>query len=103
MTEERRTCRRYPLTLDLRYQIKKRKLTVAQGSGTTCDMSARSIAFTGSLPLPLQETTAEVSVDWPIPLDSSPLKLVASGRVIRTDTTRIVVLITRYDFRLRGA
>ena len=99
--DERRACRRYALTLDLRYRITKGKRTLATGSGTTCDMSTRGIAFTGGV-LPFGGTSVELLIDWPITLDSSPLKLAAFGKIIRADDTRIAILLTRHEFRLSG-
>jgi len=43
-------------------------------------------------------------VNWPAHLDNRcALKLVASGRVVRTDSTKAAIAIERYEFRTQGS
>ena len=42
----------------------------------------------------------EISVNWPARLDGTcPLKLVATGRMVRADADKAAVRIERYEFR----
>jgi len=46
----------------------------------------------------------EVAVNWPARLDGTcRLKLVAMGRVVRTEQDRAAIAIEHYEFRTQGA
>ena len=46
----------------------------------------------------------ELAVDWPAKLDQElPLKLVASGRVVRAVDGTAAIVIDRHEFRTQGA
>jgi hypothetical protein len=98
---DRRASRRYGLALNLRYKITKGRRVLATGGGVTCDMSTRGIAFTCEW-VPFGGTAAELSINWPIELDSCPLLLMACGRIVRVDATRVAIVTTRHEFRLAG-
>jgi len=45
-------------------------------------------------------TGVEISIEWPFRLDGRiPLQLVASGKVVRSETTSFALLLTRHQFR----
>ena len=45
-------------------------------------------------------TGLEISIEWPFLLDGRiPLQLVASGKVVRSETTSFALLLTRHQFR----
>jgi hypothetical protein len=45
----------------------------------------------------------EVAVNWPAHLDNRcPLKLVTTGRIVRSDNGRAALSIERYEFRTQG-
>jgi len=45
-------------------------------------------------------TGVEISIEWPFRLDGGiPLQLVASGKVVRSETTSFALLLTRHQFR----
>ena len=98
---DRRAYRRYALALDLEYKITRGKRVLAAGNGRTCDMSKRGIAFTCE-GVPIGGISAELSIDWPITLDTRTLKLVVAGRILRADGARLVLIITRHEFRING-
>ncbi len=89
------------MALSLRYKITKGRRVLATGGGVTCDMSTRGIAFVCES-VPFGGTAAEVSIDWPVALDSCPLKLLAHGRIVRADATHVAIITTRHEFRLTG-
>ena len=103
LSEDRRSKRRYPITLPVQYKIMKNYLVMGSGSGTTVDLSSGGIAFSTPEPVRLG-SFLEVSVSWPVLLNQScPLKLVASGRVIRSDQNCTAIRMDRYEFRTQGA
>ena len=85
LSEDRRSKRRYPITLPVQYKIMKNYLVMGSGSGTTVDLSSGGIAFSTPEPGRLG-SFLEVSVSWACTAQSIlPPEAVASGRVIRSD------------------
>ena len=100
-TLERRSSGRFPLQEELRYRVINSRVDKAYGVGRTLDMSSSGIFFSTQSRLQAGRTV-EVSVNWPARLDGScPLKLVATGRVVRSEALRAAVKIERYEFRTR--
>jgi hypothetical protein len=65
-------------------------------------MSSTGILFTTEQTL-IPGRMVEIAINWPAHLnDNTPLKLVARGRVVRSDVTRAAVEIQRYEFRTQG-
>src|SRR3954454_12630398 len=80
----RRGSRRYPIRQDVRYRVLDSE-AAGPGAGTTTDISSNGVLFTTERSLPMGRVV-EVSVNWPAQLDANcGLKLVASGRVVRSD------------------
>jgi len=64
-------------------------------------MGSGGILFTTEEKLPMGRMV-ELSINWPARLDGTcPLKMVARGRVVRSEDTRAAVRIERYEFRTR--
>ena len=92
---------RYPLREDVTYRLLQNKTPVMVGTGQTLNMGSGGILFTTDDRLPLGRMV-EVSVNWPARLGGTcPLKMVAKGRVIRSEAGRAAVRIERYEFRTR--
>ena len=103
ISQDRRSKRRYPIELPVQYRIMKNCLVMGSGTGTSLDLSSGGIAFTCNTPLKIG-SYLELSISWPVLLNQScPLKLVASGRVVRSDQNRTAISLDRYDFRTTGA
>jgi hypothetical protein len=69
------------------------------GSGQTLNMSGKGVLFTTESPL-MEGQLVELAVSWPALLNGVlPLKLVAQGRVVRTDENRAAIAIQRYVFK----
>jgi hypothetical protein len=46
----------------------------------------------------------ELNVSWPAQLnDNLPLKLVAMGRLVRSDEAQAAIAIEKYEFKTRGS
>jgi len=98
---ERRAAVRFPIEQEVRYKVFNRN-TIEVGSGRTVNMSSSGVLFTTERTLSTGERV-ELSVNWPAHLDNRcALKLVTSGRVVRTDSTKAAIVIERYEFRTQG-
>src|SRR5215469_6004718 len=103
ISQDRRSKRRYPIELPVQYKIMKNYLVMGTGTGNSLDLSSGGIAFTSNTPLKIG-SYLELSVSWPVLLNQScPLKLVASGRVVRSDFRCTAIQVDRYEFRTQGA
>jgi hypothetical protein len=100
--DERRRSNRFPVEQEVRYKMLDPEPSEPAG-GHTVDMSGRGVLFTTEQPLP-RGTRVQLSVAWPVQLGGTcGLKLVAFGRVVRSDAGRTAMLIDKYEFRTRGA
>ena len=103
ISQDRRSKRRYPIELPLHYKIVKNCLTLGVGKGSTIDVSSRGIAFKSDAPLGVG-SYLEVSISWPALLNEScALKLMVSGRVVRSRENVTAMSVDRYEFRTAGA
>jgi hypothetical protein len=98
---ERRMTSRFPFREDVTYRLLQNKAPSVVGTGQTLNICSGGILFTTDEALPVGRMV-EVSVNWPARLDGTcPLKMVARGRVIRSDAGKAAVRIERYEFRTR--
>src|SRR5689334_15422757 len=102
-SDDRRTSNRLPIEREVRYKVLGgRKIIKQTGTGKTLNMSSGGVLFTTETALPEGERV-ELAVSWPAQLnDTLPLKLVAMGRLVRTDETSAAISIERYEFKTRG-
>ena len=100
---ERRASRRYSICLDVQWRIVHRRRVVESGSGRTRDLSSDGILFEAGRQL-ASRRHLELSISWPVLLyDKAPLKLVVSGRVVRSDETCAAIRMTRHDSTPRAS
>lgn len=100
---DRRSTDRFPIENELRYKLMEGKALQLAGCGRTRNMSSGGILFTSDFRL-TAGYRVEVSVDWPARLnDTCSLKLVALGKIVRTDAETAAIQIEKYDFRTRAA
>ncbi|MBZ5591689.1 MAG: PilZ domain-containing protein [Acidobacteriia bacterium] len=96
---DRRNTDRFPLENALRYRLPDGNQA---GTGQTLNMSSGGILFTADSRLPIGQQI-EVSVEWPAQLNARcGLKLVASGKIVRSSSDAAAVRIEKYDFRTRA-
>jgi len=99
---ERRGTSRFPVREEVKYRVLHTKSANTSGAGRTLNIGSGGILFTTEESLPIGRMV-ELSVNWPARLDGTcPLKFVAVGRVVRSDTNRAAVRIERYEFKTRG-
>jgi hypothetical protein len=102
--DDRRSADRFPIEREVRYKVLSRK-TAAEGEsgvGVTVNMSSNGVLFTTDRYL-LPGRRLEVSISWPAQLNSKvALKLVARGRVVRSEEGRAAIEIHQYEFRTQA-
>jgi hypothetical protein len=99
---DRRGADRFPIEREVRYKILNRKSVDEVGSGKTINMSSNGVLFSTEQHL-LPGKRLEISISWPAQLDSKvSLKLVARGRVVRSEEGRAAIEIHQYEFRTQG-
>ena len=97
-SSERRSKMRYPVRLNVRYRTIDRGDRV-DGAGLTVNISSSSLLATCQHEIRIGRQM-EVLIDWPWLLDSTvPLRLVATGRVIRSDASTFALEFEQYQFR----
>src|ERR1700691_2498312 len=102
--DDRRGADRFPIEREVRYKILSRKNSAEGegGSGVTVNMSSNGVLFTTDRFL-LPGRRLEVSISWPAQLNSKvALKLVARGRVVRSEEGRAAIEIHQYEFRTQA-
>lgn len=101
---DRRGTSRFPFREELRYRVlHNKKVSNVGGAGRTLNIGSGGILFTTEEKLPLGRVV-ELSVNWPARLGGTcPLKFVAVGRVVRSESTKAAVRIERYEFKTRGS
>jgi c-di-GMP-binding flagellar brake protein YcgR len=100
---DRRETSRFPVREDVRYRVLHAKGLSASGVGKTLDIGSGGILFTTEDRLPIGRLV-ELAMNWPVRLDGvCPLQFVAVGKVVRSEATKAVVQIERYEFRTRGS
>jgi len=100
---DRRASDRFPLERDVRYRIMNRKTGDEVGAGKTLNMSSNGVLFTTD-GLLIPGRRVELAISWPAQLNSKvPLKLVARGRIVRSEGGMAAVEIQQYEFRTQGS
>ncbi len=99
---DRRGTSRFPLREEVSYRLLASKGAPLCGTGKTLNIGSGGILFTTEERLPMGHMV-ELSVAWPARLGGTcPLKMVARGRIVRSEATKAAVRIERYEFRTRG-
>lgn len=100
---DRRGSNRFEIDRELRFKVTNRKAQGEVGQGRTINMSSTGILFATDQNL-LPGRTVELAVSWPAQLNNKcALKLVARGRVVRSEAGCAAVQIQHYEFRTLGS
>jgi hypothetical protein len=103
LQSERRSHRRFPIHLHIEYRLLGAPRTEPHGLGQTLNISSTGVLIEGENDL-RADCPLELLMDWPFLLDGvCSLRLVARGRVVRTDGRHLAVEIMRYEFRTAGS
>jgi len=88
--------------LELQYKVLNRGRVERHGVGTTVNISSGGVLFEADQHLP-ENSSIELAMNWPFLLDGVvTLKLVMSGRIVRTEANAIAVQAERHEFRTAG-
>jgi hypothetical protein len=99
---DRRSSERFPIERDVKYKVLSKRNEEKAGTGKTINMSSGGVLFTAD-ELLAPGKRLEVSIAWPAQLnDACPLKFVARGRVVRSDSGAAALEIQQYEFRTAG-
>jgi len=102
VTHERRSGIRFPIKSELRWTVLNRKIGPLTGRGETVDFSSSGLSFRSDMQLP-PGCRLELDVDWPVELDGRvPMKLLATGKVVRVQGSLVCVTIEKKEFRTAG-
>lgn len=102
ISRDRRSRRRYPIHLPVHFKVIKNRLVTCAGTGKVINMSSGAIAFRSNETFHVG-TLMQLSISWFVLLDDKiPIKLVAEGRVLRSDGQVAAVEIFRHDFHIEG-
>jgi hypothetical protein len=82
--------------------VLNRKSGPLTGIGATLDFSSSGLSFRSDVPLS-PGCRLELNVEWPVDLDGRvPMKLMATGKVTRTQGLVVCVEIEKTEFRTAG-
>ena len=96
---ERRSDRRFPLTLDLRYSILSMGRPRISGSGRTIDLGSTGLSFTSDRTFAIGQQL-DIAIQWPVLLGGGvQLQLMLFGSVVRTDGNTSAMRIEHHEFR----
>lgn len=99
---ERRLHQRFPIALNADYRILRKGRVGGFGSSRTINIASRGVLLEADDSLSVG-CPIELLINWPLRLEGiCPLKLVLSGRVIRSDTHGVAIEARRYEFRTAG-
>lgn len=101
-SRDRRDTSRFPVKEEVKYQVLQSRAAPLVGSGHTINIGSGGILFTTEEKLAVGRTV-EIAVNWPARLGGTcPLKFVAVGKIIRSDSNKAAVRIDKYEFKTRG-
>jgi hypothetical protein len=99
---DRRDRRRYDIDLSLQYKVLRQYQVCQSGAGKTVNLSSDGIAV--AIDDVLSPGSAiELAIAWPVLLNQTcALKLVVTGKVVRSSGAMTAVRIERHEFRTQG-
>jgi c-di-GMP-binding flagellar brake protein YcgR len=102
--DDRRSYKRLDIKQDVHYKVLGPKNSVKHaGFGKTIDMSSGGVLIS-TQSIIVEGEKVEMSIAWPAQLDGVlPLKLVATGRVVRSDEKQAAITIESHEFKTRGS
>jgi hypothetical protein len=96
---ERRARRRFGLALTVQFRLARKGSTSHWGTGAIHNVSSSGISFQCRGPLPVG-CHLEVAIEWPATRGPCPIRLLATGFVVRSSATRTAMQITWHRLRI---
>ena len=101
--QNRRKTSRFPIVREIRYRVATKENLFDAGVGCTVNISSSGVLFSTEQPL-LPGRRVEVAISWPAELNrSTALKLVARGRIVRTQDGLAAAELQNFEFRTMGS
>jgi CheY-like chemotaxis protein len=98
---ERRINTRFSCQMDLTYQTLEPPILSGKGASETLNIGSKGLLFASNEQLDAGQLV-RIVLDWPIRLENQVLlKMVAEGRVVRSDNCQTAMTINKYEFRTR--
>jgi hypothetical protein len=99
---DRRHSDRFPIAREMRYRILNKRSVTEPGSGNTVNMSSSGVLFAVD-GIMMPGSRVELSINWPVKLnDKCALRLVARGRVVRSERGIAAMEILEHEFRTQA-
>lgn len=96
--QERRSKQRFPIRMDVTYQVIDDRSTC--GKGLTLNISSAAVRFTTEGQQLSPGDLVELTAPWPVLLNGRvSLKLIIRGVVVRAGSAEAVATIKRYEYR----
>ena len=93
---------RYPIRMNLRYSLLRRKRVLKTGRGTTINMSSSGILFEAEESLP-PGYIVHLAIGWPGKIDDrAGLVLHIVARTVRGQDNSTAAVIVRHEFHVRS-
>jgi hypothetical protein len=100
---DRREDRRYPMALELKYKLIRRRRVLEVGKGATLDLSTGGILFEAEHALPVG-LNVELLIDWPVLLHNvAPMRLMVTGKIVRNAGRQVAIQSVQHEFRTQGS
>ena len=99
---DRRKKTRFAIRRELRYKVLCDGAILDSGAGQTLNMASGGIAFMSDHELK-PAVFIELSISWPMLLDNTcPMRMIVFGRVLRSEGSKTVCTIDKYEFRTQA-
>ena len=99
---DRRHSDRFPIVREMRYRILNKRNVTEPVAGTTVNLSSSGVLFAAE-GIMSPGWRVELSINWPVKLnDKCALKLVARGRVVRSERGIAAIEILEHEFRTQA-
>jgi c-di-GMP-binding flagellar brake protein YcgR len=101
--QNRRKTSRFPIVREIRYRVSTKENLFEAGVGSTVNISSAGVLFSTEKAL-LPGRRVEVAISWPAELNrNTALKLVARGRIVRTEDGMAAAELQNFEFKTMGS
>jgi hypothetical protein len=98
---DQRAPKNFPIERELRFRTTGKRDEMV-GSGQTIDIGSKRVVFRTNQALPTGKRI-DMAISWPVQLDQRcALKLIASGKIMRSESGVVAISIEHYEFRTLG-
>jgi PilZ domain len=99
---DRRSHRRYPVSVDLEYSLSSPDGYLQVGRGRTINLSSGGVLFEAEATVP-ENTTVDMSISWPRSEHQVQFELHVTGKTVRAKDRQVAVKFDQCIFRTTTA